>query len=803
MNSLMQDVRYAARMLARSPGFTTVAVLTLALGIGATTAMFSVVYGVLLRPLPYPEPERIVHIYQAWSERPESRFPVSIPNFLDWQEHNEVFSRMAAYLRDPFIMTGAGEPTSLYATAVSADYFILLQTDPLLGRTFIPTEFQDGENRVAILGYEFWQSRLGGAPDILNRTIRLSDIHYTVVGVMPPTAGARIDDPLFFVPLVPEMRRLAGRRGTSSVSVLARLRPGITLEQAQANLDAIAHQLSLEYPETNRDIGATVTSLHEATVQYSRRTLLVLFAVVMFVLLIACANVANLLLARASAREREFAIRSSLGAGRARLIRQTLTESGLLALLGAVPGLLLAVVGIEAFLVLRPPRIPRLDEITVDTSVLGIVLGVSVLTGLIFGVAPAFSLTAGNLAHGLKSGSTTSGAGRRDWLRNTLIFAQVSLAIVLLLGVGLMMKSFLLLQQVDPGIQIDNLLTCQVTGSRAMDPLARKEFLIRALDRLREVPGVEAAAATTILPLEGGFAVTQVALGRTHPGETDDWRLGDVIWASPGYFEALSIPLLRGRTFVEADNDAAEPVAIIDAGLAKKFWGDEDPVGRFIFLGMETELSPRKVVGLVADVHYGSLRNKRRPKIYIPYLQTPQGYWKFLVRSTADPAALAKVIKSRLWDLDPDLPIEEFRTGEDLFGTWLIRPRLYLVLFGVFAGLAAIMAMVGIYGVMAHFVQQRTHEIGVRMALGAQRGNVLRMVLRQGMTLTAIGIAAGLVASYWLTKYLKSFLFEVEPTDPSTFAAVAVLLAAVALLACWIPARRATRVDPMTALRYE
>ena len=805
MDSLWQDIRYALRMLARSPGFTIVAVLTLALGIGANTAIFTVVNAVLMRSLSYPEADRLVAVYWVAANKKGGarRYNPSLPDALDYQEQSGAFAFMVPYGRGRFGLTGDSEAEVVDGLAVPADFFPTLGLEPHTGRVFSPEEERPSGEEVVLLSYEYWQSRFGGDPEAVGQTLRVNGRPRTIVGVIEPPLGSIERGYSLYVPWGATEDQSYASRGSSGPPVIARMKAGVSLEQAEAELNTIARRLAAEYPDTNKDRGVELVSLHDRVVRSARSTLYLLLGAVGFILLIACANVANLLLARASGRGKEMAIRAAVGARRARLVRQMLTESLLLSFLGGLSGLLLGTAGVEALVALRPPRIPRLDEVGVDSTVLLFTVGAAVLTGLIFGLVPALSATRTNLTEGLKEGRSRGPAGGGGKLKNTLVVAEVSLALVLLLGAGLMMKSFLLLQQVDPGIRLDNLLTFRVTQfeMRYPSPASRHAFLREAVDRLEKLAGVESVAVVTLLPLGGSSTVTSVGLGDRKPTDNEGWRSGDVLWISPGYFDTLSIPLLRGRMFTHQDDVFAPQVAVVDKGLANAYWPGENPLGKRLFVSFES--APREVVGVVGNVRYDSLEAERRPKIYIPYLQSPQGYWSYIIRSKQDPMALVGAAKARIWELDPQLAVHDVRTMKDLFSQWLIRPRFYLVLFGIFASLAATMAALGIYGVISYSVSRRTHEIGVRMALGAQRGNILGMVLREGMGMVAVGVAVGLLASYWLTRFLQSFLFEVTPTDPATFAAVSILLTIVALLACCVPARRATQVDPMTALRYE
>ena len=765
MDTLRQDLKFALRMLRKNPGFTTVAVLTLALGIGATTAIFTIVNATLLKSLPFPNPEKLVRVFETPAERPGSLTSPSVPNFLDWKERNTVFEHIAAVRYPQFAITGGPEPERVGGLAVPSDFLDLLGVKPLLGRTFTPEEEQPGRNHVLILGYGFWQSRFGGDRDVLEKTLQLNDKVYTVVGVLPPTPGPYLSGTPLVVPWVAEEDRNYGYRHAHDLHVVARIRPDVSFEQADAEMDSIARQLAQEHPDSNRDWGLTLVSLHEMTVRRSRTTLLVLLGAVGFVLLIACANVANLLLARAAARETEMAVRGVLGAGRGRLLRQLLTESFLLSALGSSFGLALGWAGIRTLVPFFPPLFPRMKEIGLDGSVVLFAVGAALLTGVLFGAAPALRLSALNLTEALKQGRTVTGAAGTRWLRGGLVVVEVALALALLAGAGLMVRSFLLLQSVDPGFDTANLFTFRLSlpQSRYPDTARTTAFFQQLKERLETLPGVRSVAMTSNLPLEGGYMVTMALPGKQKPTRRRDAKEADILSVDEDYFRVLGVSPESGRLLTAQDDERSAPVVVVAGRLARRFWPGENPLGKFLFLATDSE--PREVVGVVKDVKYGPLSWELRAKAYLPFRQRSRwGSMAFVLRTTAMPPSLGAAIKDQVWALDPDLPVLRLRSMEQLFGRGLVRPRFYLSLFGIFAGLAAVIAAVGIYGVISYSVSQRTHEIGVRMALGAQRGNILVMVLRQGMTLTVIGIAVGLLASYWLTRFLKSFLFEVTPT---------------------------------------
>jgi putative ABC transport system permease protein len=809
MDSLRQDLSYAVRLLARNPGFTAVAVLTLALGIGATTAIFTVVNGVLLRSLPYPNPDRIVRVYET-NPKLQNRLPLispSVPNYLDWKEQNTVFEHMAAYRFRSFTFTGGQEPERIGGAAVPANLFALLGVEPALGRAFRPEEERPGQNHVIVLSFGFWQGRFGGDSDALGQTLQLNDRSYTIVGVLPSTLGPPFTRTRIFVPWVAEEDRNYLHRGARELLVIARVRQNVSLEQAGAEMNTIARRLAEAYPDSNKDFGVRLVPLHEMTVRYVRTTLLILLGAVGFVLLIACANVANLLLVRATVREREMAVRAALGAGRGRLVRQLLTESLLLSSLGSALGLLLALGGVRLLVSLRPPGIPRLGEVGLDGNVLLFALGTALLTGAVFGVAPALSASNPSLADALKQAGTTSGTRGRRWLRSLLVVAEVALALVLLVGAGLLIRSFFLLQQVDLGFNPDNLLTMQVWLSKTKyaEGHERNQFYRRLTERIESLPAVQGVATATSLPLGGGYAMTVMVPGDQRPVDSQEWREADFLYVGPNYFCVLGVAILQGRSFTEKDRDDAPKVVIIGDTLARRYWLEESPLGKHLLLAFEK--APREIVGVVRDVRYGGLNTDFRLKMYIPYAQ-PYGRayaqtMSFVLRTATNPLPLSATLKSVVWSLDADVPVVSLKTMKQHFSRWLVRPRFYMLLFGIFAVLAAALAFVGIYGVISYSVSQRTHEIGIRMALGAQRGDILKLVVGQGMMLVLIGVVVGLAGAIALTRFLASFLFEVAPTDPLTFVAITFLLAAVALVAVYVPARRATKVDPMVALRYE
>ncbi|MFL6520475.1 MAG: ABC transporter permease [Chthoniobacterales bacterium] len=801
----MADVRYALRMLAKSPAFTFIAVLTLALAIGANTAIFSVVNAVLLRPLPYPHSEQLVQVFGTQPTLPEA--PTSPANFLEWRTENQVFTPIATYVGQGFNLTGTDTPERVVGARVSSDMFQLLGVQPALGRDFTAEEDRDGGNRVVILSYEFWQRRFAGDPNAIRQTIKLSDQTYTIIGVMPrgfafPNPRAQIWTPIAF--------NAAERatRDTNFIDVVARMKPGVSLEQAQANMTAIAQSQTQRYAETNVGIGVKVASLQEHMVGDVRPMLIVLLGAVAFVLLIACANVANLLLARATARSREMAIRGALGASRSRVVRLLLTESVLLAIVGGALGLLLAIWSLDLLVSLKPANLPRLAEINVNRTVFLFTAAVSVLTGILFGLAPAWQVSKTDLNEGLKESGRGSDAPRRHRMRALLVISEVALSFVLLIGAGLMIRSFSRLLAVDPGFKTDHVLTAFISLPVAKYPKREEQvtFFDRLLERLRNVPGVSAAGVVTDIPLYGGSSTGFDVDGRPAalPGQR---AMTDYRMISPDYFAAMGMRIMKGRAFSPRDTQDAPGVVIINETLAARYFAGEDPIGQRLNLsGSPKDL--REIVGVVADVRNYGVDAEVKPEVYVPMLQSAPGYLAsmtsaltIVVRSTIDPTALTATLRQQVQALDKDQPVSAIKTMDLYLAESMAQRRFNMLLLAVFAGLALVLAAVGIYGVIAYTVTQRTHEMGIRIALGARGGDILRLVFSNAMVTTVTGIVIGLGAAFGLTRLLQSLLYQVTATDPFVFVTIPLLLLAVATVATYFPARRAMKVDPITALR--
>src|SRR5215475_12690850 len=806
MQSFWQDLRYGARMLLKNPGFTLIAVLTLALGIGANTAIFSVVNGVLLSALPYPQPEQLAMV---WCDNRRQGIPddiTSYPNFVDWRDRNKTFQGMAGVTSDRYNLTGTGEPEEIRGATVSINFFQLIGVNPMLGRVFTAEEEQPGRDKVVVLSHSLWQRRFGGNPGILNKTISLSDETYLVVGIMPP--GFQFpENTEIWGPLAPDegMRSDKARFGFF-LPVVGRLKPGVTRAQAQADLDVIANQIEKQFPDM-AGYGVNVVPMLENTVGPIRRSLLVMFVAVLFVLLIACANVANLLLARGSGTRREVAGRAALRAGHWRIVRQLLTENMLLAVLGGALGVLLAWWGLRLLVNLKPANIPRLEDIRLDGSVLLFTLAISLLTGLIFGLAPALQTTHFKLSESLKEGSHTGTGGRRaQQIRGVFIVAEVALTLALLVGAGLLVRSFWRLQRVDPGFRTDHLLTLRVTlwGSKYRQGAQAVSFYEQLQERLAALPGVVSASATSDIMLRR-LATSASFTIENRPRDPNELALElPFDRAQPNYFQTMGVQLLKGRAFTAQDSRDTPRVAIVNETFVKRYFPNEDPVGkRFTFGGGGPNARWITIVGVVRDTKRQGLDQPVRIESWMPLAQMPAGSMDVVLRTIGDPLALSNAVREAVWSLDRDLPIPSIRTMEQILSERVAQRRLNMLLLGLFAMVALILAAVGVYGVMNYAVTQRTHEIGVRMALGAQTGDVLRIVVRQGMLLVLVGVVIGLIATFILTRLMATLLFGVSATDPITFAAIAVLMLGVALAACYIPARRAAKVDPMIALRCE
>ena len=815
MNGLLQDVRFALRQLRKAPGFAAVAVITLALGIGANTAIFSVVNGVLLRPLAFKDADRLMRI---WHTPPQTSFPgmttfsVSAANYIDWQAQNHVFENMAIYSYHGFTMTGGEKPEQVDASSVSADFFSTLGVQPMLGRVLLPDEDREGHSNVVVLSHRFWQEHFGSNRNIVNHDITLDGRSYFVAGVMPPSFRfpdfAQMWTPMAWT----DQEKIV--RGEHHYMVIARLRPGVDLKQAQAEMNTISGRLEQQFPADDKGWGALVVPLHADMVSDVRPALLVLLGAVGFILLIACVNVTNLSLARIFSRHKEIAIRTAMGASSARIVRQILAESVMLSLLGGALGLSYAHLGIRLIMAFLADRLPASVEVSLDLKVLAFTLVVSVLAGVVAGILPAIHLSRGNVNQALKQGlgrTDADSGGNRT--RSILVVVEVSLSLVLLIGAGLMIRSFELLQRVNPGFESRGVLTLTAAISRAKftDPAQQISFFERTVDRIRSLPGVVAAGVIDDIPLNGNGSHQPITVEGGPVVPMAEQPEVDVRLISAGYMNTLRVPLLRGRDFDNTDVAGRPATILISASLAKQFWPNQDPIGKHITLTFLPGVA-REIVGVVGDVKSDGLDQSRPPSaLYLPLgqLSSPAiGGWNsfpmtLAVRSSSNPAAQISAVTNIVHEVDADIPVRDVFTMDELVANSLSQQKFNLILLGVFAVLALVLAAIGIYSVLSYSVRRRVQEIGIRLALGARLSDVLRMIIFEGMRPTLLGVTVGIVGAIALGQVMSSLIYGVKPTDPLTFLAVAAVLAIVSLLATIVPAYRAAKVDPMVALRYE
>ena len=797
---MLNDIRHAIRQLARSPGFTVVALLTLALGIGATTAIFTVVDAVLLRPLEYPQPDRIAVVQETGGDERA----VSPPNFLDWEKSSTSFTALTAVRGFSYNLTGGPEPQRLIGARVTGGYFEVFGVAPLLGRAFQRAEDAPGNNRVVVLTDRFWQRQFGAATDVLGHTLQLNGQTYTVIGVMPASfqRGTNVE---FWTPMAFGAAELAPNyRGAHYLRVYGRLRPGISGEQAQAELAGVARQLEEKFPDTNKGRSVQIASLQDFTVRDVRRILVVLLGAVGCVLLIACANLANLQLARATTRWREISIRAAVGASRGRIFRQLITESLCLALAGGLFGVLLARWGLDLLLALAPDAIPRAKEITLDGPVLAFSLLISFGTGIFFGLVPAWQATRLNLTNALRASERGQQSGHRGRLRQGLVVVEVALSLVLLVGAGLLARSFLNLNRVNPGFVAANATAVSLTlpEGKYGDPSQQLAFAAQAAEKFRALPGVASVGVTHSLPLVGGESFNFFVKEHAQPAVGQE-PATNYFAVSPEYFKAMGIQLLRGRTFTDRDDGQSAPVCLINETFARKHFAGEDPIGKRMQI-TNGNAAFREIIGIVADVTDGGLDQTVGEQAYDSLAQSPDNHLNFIIR-TEGPAspALLQMIRPQIFAVDRDQPVSRIKPLGDIVASTMGRQRFATTLLGVFSVVALVIAAVGIFGVMAYTVSQRTGEIGIRLALGATHGDVLRLVIGQGMTVVSIGIGVGLLAGLAFTQVMQSMLFKVNARDPLTFGLIAAGFAAVALLACLLPALRTLQADPLTALRSE
>jgi putative ABC transport system permease protein len=806
MGTLVQDLRYGLRMLVRKPGFTVIAIFTLALGTRASTAVFSVVNAVLLRSLPFPEAHRIIRVEEHHGTSGSRTLNLTYASFLDLGQETATLEHIGAARFWWANLTDGQEPERVSGLLVSAGYFSTLGAVPALGRVFLPEEDQPGRDNVVILSYGLWERRYGSDPNMIGRTIKAGSLSLTVVGVMP--RGFRAGYPFpgeydLWFPLAPSAGSRTNRR-SHLLGVIARLKPGFTIEQAQAELTGIASRIEEQNPGVDPQMDFGVTRLQDRLVAPMRQALIVFLCAVGLLLLIACANAANLLLARAAAREREIAIRRALGAGRLRLARQLLTESTLLALLGGAAGLVLATWGVQLAAHLDPSSFPRINEANIDGRVLGFSLLTSLLVGVLFGLAPVLQLPKQAPYETLKDTAGGGTAGGRSWVRSTLVVSEIALALVLLTGAGLLINSFVRLLEVNCGFEPANVLTININLPSSKYPTGTQQTAIlkEILERVSRAPDVRAAGLTSTLPFTGGPATDFEIEGRPQ-AEAGQTPIADIRIVDADYFRTLGIPLRDGRAFTERDTAAAPRVMIINEEMARRHWPGENPIGRRVTMKDWGPPLTGEIVGVVGDVKADGLDSLTRPMIYWPYPQFPGIFNSLVIRTDAEPLSVAAAVKSQLWSVDREQPLSQIQTMEEVIADSVAPRRFNMLLLTVFAALALALAAIGVYGVMAYTVAQSTREIGIRMALGARASDVLKVVLRQGLVLTLLGVGIGVAGALGLTRLMAALLYDVTATDVPTFVGVSMLLVLVSALACYLPGRRATKVDPMIALRYE
>jgi putative ABC transport system permease protein len=819
VTALLQDFRFALRMLRKSPGFTAIAVITLALGIGANTAIFSIVNAVLLKPLPFPEPDRLLYVTSGFSNQKDVArpFAISYPDFLDWRANAKSFSGMASYHGDSFTLTGLEQPLHVDGATVSGDFFSVIGQQPFLGRGFTRDEEKPG-TRVVVLSHQLWESAFHGDRGIVGRAVTMDKQSYTVVGVMPPGYVFPMEaaPPQLWRTYAPEAETTdpkeqpaTAQRGAHFLQAVARLKPDVSLETAREEMNVISRNLSVQYPDTNKKFpAAIVTEEREHLVGKNRTQLMILLISVGVVLAIGCLNVANLLLARASKRNREIAVRAALGARRTRVVRQMLTESLALGVAGALLGIPLAMLALKVFISLNAQNMRRIESASLDGTVLTFTAAIAVLTSIAFGLVPALRASSPNLTEFIKEGRGTTASSTHLRLRGALVIAETTLGLALLVIAGLLLRSFHRILSVDPGMDTHNVLTINFDlPDKKYNEQQQIQFYTQLLPRLQALPGVTSVAAVAGLPLSGNNAIITFTIeGRPVP--KSDEPSADIKVITPNYFHTLNIPFVAGRDFTLRDDDKAPGVVIVNQAFAQRFFPNENVLGKHITPGASNhgEPQPREIVGVVGNVKSRRLDVEDRPEYYIPDTQLNFGSMAVCLRTGVDPHNLTSAIRNTVASMDPDLPLYDIKTMDEYLAASLTTPRFQAMLLEGFAGLALVLTAIGLYGVISYAVAQRTHEIGVRITLGASRSNVVGMVLKSGLQLTAIGLAGGVVLSLLAGRFiasLNSMLFGVKPTDALTFAAVILIVAAVSLLACYIPAWRASKVDPMVALRYE
>jgi putative ABC transport system permease protein len=808
MDTLLRDIKYGIRMLFKNPGFTIVAFLTLALGIGANTAIFSILNSILFQPLPFKTPDQLVMVLSSNTRHLRKGISASYPDFLDWQKQNTVFSQMSVSRVKSYTLTGVGDPERIEGGRVSGNFFDLLGIKPELGRSFTAEDDKPGAEKVVVIGDGLWRRRFGSDPGVVGRNITLNGESYRIIGVLPASFEFPIElqDAQIWSTISLDGELLT-QRGAHYVSTLARLRPNAALKTAQTELSTIAKRLEKQYPDDNTGRVVDVKPLSEYLVQKIRPALLLLWGAVGFVLLIACTNVANLFLARSAARQKEVAIRTALGANRSRLVRQMLTESILLSLLAGTAGLFIAFWSIDAIRTIDFAGIPRLHDLQLDSAVLIFTLFISLLTGILFGLVPALK-SVPDSSDALKEGGRSAAGGlHRNRIGRILVVSEVALAFVLLIGAGLLIRSFWRLQQVNPGFDSSNILTMQISlpAAKYEEAFSAINFFDQVLKRVSALPGVESAAAINYAPLGGDNSRSSFDLEK-HPAPQAEQPAAEIKCDTPEYFHTMRIPILRGRAFDEHDRKDSKGVLLINNAMAHRYWPKEDPIGQRIQIGVsfyEDEPKFWEIIGIVGDTKQFSLDSDATPEFYLPHAQQPWPEMTLLIRGSSNPSSLTEAVKAQVKSVDKDQAVSMVRLMDEYVSNSVAQQRFSMVLLAIFACMALLLASIGIYGVISYSVTQRTNEMGIRMALGAQRQDVMKLVLGQGVVMISAGIAAGLFSALLLTRLMLTLLFQVSAVDPFTFIGIALLLISIALFATYIPARRATKVDPIVALRYE
>lgn len=802
MDNLLKDIRFAIRGLLKRPGFSAIAIITLALGIGANSAMFTTVNAVLLRPLAYPESEGIVLLEGVNPAMVITQGAISVPDLADWQAQTTAFEQIAGFISGGSLLTSGEETERVRGASVTSDFFPLFRTNASLGRTLQSDDMQKRHDDVVVLSHGLWQRRFGADQNVIGSKVLIGGGSTTIVGVMPPGFDYPGQSELWVpFPLDPAKER----RDNRFLGVVTRLKPGVTIPQAQAELNTINQRLAQTYVETNSGWTVKLTDLHERLVGAMRTSLLVLLGAVAFVLLIACANVANLLLARATVRHREIAVRAALGASRWRIMRQLLTESVLLSIIGGGAGLLLGIWLTKLLIAVSPPNTPRFDEIRPDARVFAFTLGLTIITGLLFGLVPALQSSRIDLNERLKEGGRGAGGGTHNRMRRLMMVSEIALSFMLLVGAGLLIKSFMRLRDVSPGFSAENVLTMRVSLMPAKYPKGepRVQLLRQGLERLKTLPGVESTGAVLSLPLGGDtFNVERGFIREGRPATPEEASSATYLAATPDYFRTLKIPLINGRVFTDHDTEQMPKVVVVNETMASQLWPGESPVGRHITIWRDEQF-PRQIVGVVGDAKR-ALDTEAGQQMYVPYAQdSGWGSMSLVIRTSGEPAGMVAAVRNEIRTFEKGIPVYNVKTMNEVLATSVGPRRTPMLLLGAFAAVALLLAMIGIYGVTAYYVTERTQEIGIRMALGAQMGDVMKLVLKGGLTLALVGIGVGLAGAFLLTRLMTTLLFGVKPTDWVTFVAVSLCLLVTALLACYLPARRATKVDPLVALRYE